>query len=109
MQSSGDRTAPRFGSIRRKGLSRTRTMSQPYQGGDCMADVGALEEAIKAARATAEPGMNEATTLYRVIDPLIRAMGYQPQEVALEDTSGIAQRPDRVLLRGSEAEWYLEA
>lgn len=73
-------------------------------------DTGGLRTAIVTAlEHAAPPPANEAATLYRIIDPLLAAMGYSPRDVDPESPISQWQRPDRTILPGSDHEWYLEA
>ena len=69
-----------------------------------------LREAIqKVLEHASPPPANEAATLFRIIDPLLLAMGYSPLEIEPEGSVSQFQRPDRTMLPGTEHEWYLEA
>jgi hypothetical protein len=69
-----------------------------------------LREAIqKVLEHATPPPPSEAATLFRIIDPLLLAMGYSPLEIEPESSVSQWQRPDRTILPGTEHEWYLEA
>jgi hypothetical protein len=69
-----------------------------------------LREAIQSAVLQADPApTSEATTLFRVIDPLLLALGYAHSDIEPESTVSPGQRPDRTILPESPHEWYLEA
>ncbi len=70
----------------------------------------ALRTALEAARRDATPPpATAAATLFRIIDPLIRAMGYAARDVEPDGPPGPVAHPDRTLLPGTEQEWCLLA
>lgn len=69
--------------------------------------IRAVETARKAAT---PPPLNEQETCFRIIDPLWKPMGYDPQDVRIQDRDNAGQKPDYTILPGSgEATWFLEA
>lgn len=69
-----------------------------------------LSEAIEKARlCEGNPPPNEATTCHRVIDPVLHAIGYAPQDILVQGSETQSHKPDYTILPGTDDEWYLEA
>lgn len=69
-----------------------------------------LSEAIEKAReCEGNPPPNEATTCHRVIDPVLHAIGYAPQDILVQGSDNQGQKPDYTILKGTPSEWFLEA
>lgn len=70
-----------------------------------------LAKAIKLAQAASTPPpSNEPETCFRIIDPLLRAMGYGYQDIKVQDRDNARQRPDYSILQGApDFTWFLEA
>lgn len=69
-----------------------------------------LVEAVQAAReASIPPPSNEQETCFRIIDPLLKAMGYGLQDVRIQDRDKAGQKPDYTLLPDGPATWFIEA
>jgi hypothetical protein len=55
------------------------------------------------------PPPGESATRFRIIDPLLRELGYSLREVDPEQVGAAGERPDYVILSGSLHTWFLEA
>lgn len=71
-----------------------------------------LEMTIEDVRAAAVPApTNEMETCFRIVYPLLRALGYSPQEIQAQGFQQVTgQYPDYTILTGDPTTtWYLEA
>ncbi|MBX7134943.1 MAG: type I restriction enzyme HsdR N-terminal domain-containing protein [Fimbriimonadaceae bacterium] len=70
-----------------------------------------LLSAVAAALAASKPPpTNEQETCFRIIDPLLRAMGYGFQEIKIQDRDHAGQKPDYTILPDAKSQtWFLEA
>ncbi|HRI44064.1 MAG TPA: type I restriction enzyme HsdR N-terminal domain-containing protein [Fimbriimonadaceae bacterium] len=70
-----------------------------------------LIEAVQTARQAGTPApSNEQETCYRIIDPLLKAMGYGVLDVRIQDKDNAGQKPDYTILPdGGDATWFMEA
>ena len=67
----------------------------------------AIEEAIKDS--VPSPS-NEQETCYRIIDPLLSAVGYRRVEIKIQDKDHAGQKPDYTILPDDQDHtWFLEA
>lgn len=70
-----------------------------------------LADAVNLAITASQPApSNEQETCFRIIDPLLRAMGYGPQEIKIQEKDHANQKPDYTILGDApEFTWFLEA
>ncbi len=68
-------------------------------------------EAIEQALTASKPSpSNEQETCFRIIDPLLLAMGYGYQEIKIQDKDNAKQKPDYSILPNEpDFTWFLEA
>lgn len=55
------------------------------------------------------PPPNEACTCYWIVDPILKALGYDRKEILPQLADGGNQYPDYTILPGTDFTWYLEA
>jgi len=68
-----------------------------------------IVEAVERARGLALP-TNETETCFRIIDPLLAAMGYDLSDISLQSRDTANQKPDyTILFQHPEHTWFLEA
>lgn len=69
-----------------------------------------LSNAIAEAAAYYDsPPPNEACTCYWIVDPILKALGYDRKEILPQLADGGNQFPDYTILPGTDFTWYLEA
>ncbi len=70
-----------------------------------------LEFAIATAIKSSQPApSNEPETCFRIIEPLLLAMGYEYQEIKVQGADQAKQKPDYTILPSAEDfTWFLEA
>ncbi len=69
-----------------------------------------IENAIAEAAAHYDnPPANEAVTCYRIIDPMLNALGYSRMDILPQFADGGNQFPDYTILPDTDSTWYLEA
>lgn len=70
-----------------------------------------LSEAVIDAVTVSNPApSNEQETCFRIIDPLLKAMGYSVHEIKIQDRDSAKQKPDYSILPATpDFTWFLEA